>query len=359
MTYVSPHQERLAGIAKALREGESVPPITVRGFLDWFFGSQRRGRWIVSYIRRQLEAVQLRTVPDFESTYLGASITFELASSSTAPAESAPTHADVTESITVADHTETRIVVVPYDDPTYRISKLGAANRRPLSVKPDSSLTETATLMMANDFSQLPVMTTDREVKGIVSWKSIGNRLALGQTPHWVREVMEPHAEVGADASLFTAIRVVVEHDYALVRAADQRIAGIITTSDLSLQFQQLSEPFLLLGEIENHIRGMLGSVFSAEDMAAAKSPGDEDRTVERASDLTFGEYQRLLEEPSNWKRLNFRLDRAVFVAQLEKVRNIRNDVMHFDPDGIEQADLEVLRDFAKFLRLLKKIDPR
>ena len=33
--------------------------------------------------------------------------------------------------------------------------------------------------MLSNDFSQLPVMTGPRELKGIVSWKSIGSRLAL------------------------------------------------------------------------------------------------------------------------------------------------------------------------------------
>jgi len=354
MTYVSPHNERLPSIVTALNNGEAVPPVTVRTFLDWFFGTQRRGRWIVGYIRDQLNELGLRTVPDFESTYLGAEIKFELAAPE--PQPDVPPHVEATETVTISDHTEVRVITVAFDDPTYRISKLAAANRRPVTVRPDSSLTEAATLMMANDFSQLPVVTTERDVKGTVSWKSIGTRLALGQAPQWVRDVMESHAEVSADASLFTAIRVVVEHDYALVRSADQRIVGIITTSDLSLQFQQLSEPFLLLGEIENHIRRILSSHFSRADLASVKDPADDERSVEAASDLTFGEYQRLLEAPANWTKLNLNLDRSVFIGQLEKVRGIRNDVMHFDPDGIEDDALEVLRDFARFLRLLKKV---
>ena len=354
MSYVSPHKERLPGIASALRNGESVPPVTVRTFLDWFFASQRRGRWIVRYIRKRLDELDLRTVPDFESTYLGAEINFELVMPE--PTRDVPVQVETVDSVTMSDHTEVRIVTVTFDDPTYRISKLGAANRRPMSVKPDSSLTEAVTLMMANDFSQLPVMTNERDVKGAVSWKSIGSRLALRKTPMWVRDVMEPHAEVSTDASLFTAIRVIVEHDYALVRSADQRVVGIITTSDLSLQFQQLSEPFLMLGEIENHIRKILGSKFTQEELVSVKDPGDGERTVEAASDLTFGEYQRLLEAPARWAKLNLNLDRAMFIRQLEKVREIRNDVMHFDPDGIEDDALEVLRDFAKFLRVLQTV---
>lgn len=354
MTYVSPHIERLPNITSALRNGETVSPVTVREFLHWFFGSQRRGRWIVPFIRKKLGEQGLRTVPDFESAYLGAEIQFELdVPEVISEVRNEPVEAEAGSSV---DRSEAQITSDKFDDPTYRISKLAAANKTPISVGPDATLAEAITLMMVNDFSQLPVMTNERSVKGAISWKTIGSKLALGKSPKWVRDVMNPHPEISSDASLFTAIRIIVEHDFALVRAADQKISGIITTSDLSLQFEQLSEPFLLLGEIENHIRKLLGSKLSQEEMAAVKDPGDEDRSVQAASDLTFGEYQRLIENPSNWSQFNLNLDRAVFVKQLDKIRLIRNDVMHFDPDGIEEEALEVLRDFARFLRDLQAI---
>ena len=72
-------------------------------------------------------------------------------------------------------------------------------------------------------------------------------------------------------------------------------------------------------------------------------------------SDLTFGEYKRLL-DPSRWSALALRLDRGVFVSLLDKVRETRNEVMHFDPDGIEDQKLGVLRDFARFLRMLQTV---
>ncbi len=56
------------------------------------------------------------------------------------------------------------------------------------------------------------------------------------------------------------------------------------------------------------------------------------------------------------WKKVKVSIDRAVFCTQLNKVREIRNDVMHFDPDGILPADLERLRDFAHFLQRLQTI---
>jgi CBS domain-containing protein len=36
-----------------------------------------------------------------------------------------------------------------------------------MRIPPDSLVEEAVTLMLANDFSQLPVMTSERDVKGI------------------------------------------------------------------------------------------------------------------------------------------------------------------------------------------------
>jgi CBS domain-containing protein len=328
-----------------------VQPITVRAFLRWFWDSQRRGRWIVTYIRDRLKEFGLKTVPDFESTYLDAEIMFVLAGQ---PDENTATAPNVLEAAAIAD--EIKAAVTTFADPTYRISKLAAANRRPVYVKPDSTLMAATTLMMANDFSQLPVMINDRDVKGAISWDSIGSRRALGQSPQFVRDAMDLHAEIGSDASLFAAIPIIVDRGYALVRAPDRRIVGIITTSDLSLQFQQLSEPFLLLGEIENHIRRIIDNKFDGVALSAVKDPDDGGRQVASASDLTFGEYKRLLEDPKRWSAIGLDLDRSVFIELLEKVREVRNDVMHFDPDGIEDQSLAALRDFAKFLRMLHAV---
>lgn len=83
----------------------------------------------------------------------------------------------------------------PSADPIYRVGGLAAANKPPLSVKPDAPLAEAITLMLGNRYSQLPVMTTDREVNGVVSWTSVGTRLALGKSGDYVRDLMDPHKQ--------------------------------------------------------------------------------------------------------------------------------------------------------------------
>jgi hypothetical protein len=141
-----------------------------------------------------------------------------------------------------------------------------------------------------------------------------------------------------------------------LVRGSDNKITGIVTASDLSLQFQQVAEPFLLLSEIENHVRSLLSGRFDKEDLAAIRDPSDSARKVDDVSGLTFGEYLRLIENEERWQKLGLNLDRKTFCSHLDQVRVIRNDVMHFDPDGVPQSDLEKLRDCAKFLQTLQTL---
>jgi hypothetical protein len=140
-----------------------------------------------------------------------------------------------------------------------------------------------------------------------------------------------------------------------LIRDTNNKISGIVTTSDLSLEFRQLTEPFLLLAEIENHVRSLIHrGGFTTEQLRTCCDPNDSDRAVNGVFDLTFGDYICLLEKKELWSQLQLSIDRAIFIASLDKVRVIRNDVMHFDPDGITESDLDALRKFVGFLQRLQ-----
>ena len=73
------------------------------------------------------------------------------------------------------------------------------------------------------------------------------------------------------------------------------------------------------------------------------------DWIIEGPADLTFGGHCRLLENRDNWEQLTLNVDRKVFVKCLHSVREIRNDVMHFNPDGLDDDRREELRDLARF----------
>ena len=290
------------------------------------FGYARRGKWVVAEIREGLEARRLRTSPDFEFEWV-----------------------------------DNPLLIVPDDngekpggrkapDPTVRIGMLPAAHNAPVSVKRDDSLARATTIMRIEDYSQLPVMPNERSVKGVVSWKSIGAAHAEGKTPSRVRECMVEPCVVDIQMTLGEATDRIYEHDYVLVQAKDGKITGIVTAADLAFEFKQLAHPFLLIGEIEHHLRNLVQGRFSVEEFVEA-SGGDLE--VRGPDDLTFGGYCRLLQPKAAWTKLDLQVDQVEFNARLESLRKIRNDVMHFSPDPRGALEIHELESMARFCRTL------
>lgn len=333
--------EKLKEIKNKVESSGQAEPVVVRTLIEWF-GAKRRGVWVVNSIRRGLKELDLITTPDFESAYIDSYISIQKKSE------------EVVDEPPV-ESTDNELVGGYDSDPTYRISKLAAANIEPVSVAPQQSLTEAITLMMTNDFSQLPVMTGERDVKGLISWRTIGSRIVLNQHGDKVIDFLEPVKVVSYDSSIFSVIKEVNQSDCVLVRNAQNIISGIITSADLGEQFGILSKPFLILGEIENYVRKLLDGKFTKDQLKDSVDPTDNSREIESVSDLTFGEYLRVIENPERWSSLAINIDRKIFISKLDNIRKIRNSVMHFDPDGIDNSELEQLSQFCEFLRSLER----
>jgi hypothetical protein len=79
----------------------------------------------------------------------------------------------------------------------------------------------------------------------------------------------------------------------------------------------------------------------------------------QNVADLTFGQYARLFQNPKIWTKLNLKIDAGLLTALLEVIRNIRNDVMHFDPDPMTADDLYTLKRAVRFMRELGAIIPK
>jgi CBS domain-containing protein len=345
--------EQLQEVAAKVAQGQE-PNSTVRTFLSWFWGAQRRGSFIKSVMRAALAATNLRTIPDFDETYIDGLIKFVSgtpeAGAATDNGSAGGITLQVADTMVMVDSASAQTKV----DPSYRIARLKSAHTVPLSVGPDASIAEAITLMMKREFTQLPVIIGARTVKGLLSWKSLGMRLAMDRKCELVRDAMETVHIIDLDTSLFDAIPLIAKNDCVLVKDSDNKICGIMTPYDVSLTFVELGEAFLLLGEIENLVREMIAGRFSKAELEQARDPLDADRPLNDVSDLNFGGYVRLLQNPEAWDKLQTRLDRKTFVGYLESVRIIRNNTMHFDPDGIEESELQELREFAKLLKQVK-----
>lgn len=220
------------------------------------------------------------------------------------------------------------------------------------SVKPQDSLAKAMTVMRLNDFSQLAVMPTSRILDGAVTWRSIAK--ALAHDPHCkLADATEPAREHPFDRDLVDVLIELFDRDFVFVRNSTNEISGIVTAADVVLLYGKTATPFFIIGEIDHSLRAFISDAWTVEQVASICDP-DGLRGIGTHDDLTFGDYQRMLEGPERFASLGWPLDRVTFINRLNDVREIRNGVAHFDPDPLEADVVSALRNFLNLLRDLR-----
>ena len=157
--------------------------------------------------------------------------------------------------------------------------------------------------------------------------------------------------EVSFSEPLLQHVATIARKGFVFVRGKDNLLTGIVTSADLSVRFEELATPFLLIGQIEGWLRETLDWAFSTEQLGAAVDDDSDDREVESAKDLTFGEYLRLLQQPDNWNQVGWDAHRSVFCDHLDEVREIRNEVMHFSPDPISGEQITKIANLLQWIQ--------
>ena len=374
-----------------LSGGNSINRVRVRRILE-LAGAERRGWAITRRIKETLEAQDLRTEPDFQSAWIDGLVSIRLggqdggadqtisstndsefiepaddaeldpaaddpSSGATAPCDE--NTAPVAESLN-APTGNVGVVEVPTAmsesprgsasiDPIRRIGSIASANRGVVSVNLQDSLSTATTRMMFEGYSQLAIMQGERTVRGIISWEAIAKRSMLTPEPKVVIDCRVDAQVIEADGSLFDALPTIEKHGYVLVRS-EGKITGIVTASDLAVELRSLSYAFMSIGTIEGLIRKKLHPHVTLKDLAALEEHSKA-RTESDVSAMTFGENVRLLERDEVWEKLAVNVDKKKFIKRLLLVRDIRNDVMHFNPDPLgpgQRRELEQMEDFLR-----------
>lgn len=330
-------QEVEAFLASAKTRAASDPiELPIRDLIERW-GATRRSHGVTTRIQRDLGSKGLTTAPSFAEGWIGNQVKLvPVTPSGPSPDSKTENPPEVQTDAEVA----------------LRVRALESANRGVCTVPPDASLLYVQSMMLKNDYSQLAVTSGPRALRGAVTWESIAHAQLRSKDVD-LRDCVAECEQVNLDDLLLPNIPRIVEAGYVFVRAKDQTLSGIITTSDLSAEFAQLANPFFLLGEVERRLRRAVNRRFSAEQLALARDPKDQARLVTSAEDLSFGEYVRLLESPDNWTVLDLPAERKVFIESLQTVREVRNDVMHFSPDPPSQEQIRDLQNFIEWLRVL------
>ncbi len=321
-------RDSLTEMITDIKEKDKEFKMSPRDFIS-FFNCEKRTKGNNSRIDKILLENNLETSPNYKNVYINGEITLKHKEKAKSKAES---------------------------DSIQRINILISANSAPLSVTKEAKLSEALTLMMMNNYSQLPVMSGQRDVIGFITWETIGYAISNGVTSTEVKDFLNTDFTIlKYDTPLLEAIKTVIKKEYILVQKKDRTICGMVTIADISSQFLFITEPFLLLEQIENMIRLLLDNNFLLEELRDICSPTDTNSEINYIEDLTFGQYVRLIEKPDNFEKLNLKIDKTYFIKQLHNVREIRNDIMHFNPEGITDEQRKSLYNMAHFLTDISK----
>jgi len=356
----------LQNIATRLAEKERVRPMTVRNFLA-LFGQERRGYKAVKRIRYELKKHKLTTTPDFENENIDNFISVVLAPELPVQPAVPKAKSGATAPIPVTtsgppDASPTAIEEPPTVQPRDAVvtirQGIPAAGKVPASVRPEEPVMKALSRLMSEKLDLLVVQRGDRaRVEGIFSYASFTHAHMAGKQPKTVGDcTSHEFIEVNEEKPLIDAVRDIMQHGTVVVRSRQNQLCGVVTARDVAPVFVELAEPFLLLSQIENHLRGLLERAkLKKEEYKNLVIESDPDRKAktEGPDDLTLGELILAFEQDNMWTKVGLNFDKATLTKLLHGVREIRNKVMHFSPDGLPPEDVAKLKDTRELLEKL------
>lgn len=229
------------------------------------------------------------------------------------------------------------------------LGNIPSANGGIESITPQASYDEAITRMLLNDFSQLAVLTSPRSSPRAVTWQSIARERHANPTGLLSGAIVEASVRY-FDTELIDVLPLLEAEDFVFVKDTTNLITGIVTTADVVRAYGELATPFFLIGELDRLLRQIISDNFT---MAQVRDTCDEvgDRDLQSYDDLTMGDYERLLQDVSHWQALGWPLDRATFGKRLAELREVRNDLVHFNPDPVPEHTVNRIRQMLQVLR--------
>lgn len=224
------------------------------------------------------------------------------------------------------------------------LSEVLAGRKAPVYVLTTATVGQALRFMTENRFGQLPVVDATAALVGMVSQQGIlglyfqtGGKAPLLDLP--VHHVMEPALTLDADDTLYNAVdRLIAPGAYAAVVVKGTRPVAILTGKDMTHFFRSLFEGIILVEEIELLLRDHAARAFpdKASLNAAAiatfgPSPENPQWARRNPNKLSFGDQVWMMVDDDNWPRFEAVLGpRPVFSTLMERVRQVRNQLMHF-----------------------------
>ncbi|MEU5896343.1 CBS domain-containing protein [Streptomyces venezuelae] len=230
------------------------------------------------------------------------------------------------------------------------VGNLPSALRGVESVTSSAKFEEAFTKMRLNGYSQLPVLNGPRNLQGAVTWESIALARHSDSEAPFSRAIVQAHAVSYSD-HLIDVLPYLEQFGFLLVKDQTNKIAGIITVADVAAEYGATARPFLLIGDLDRQLRRLISQGLDLQDVIALCDP-DGLRNLSSFDQLSYGDYQQVLGNEQQWNKLGWPLDRKSFIKRLDELREVRNELMHFnDKDKVGDAAIPMLRNMIDLLR--------
>jgi predicted transcriptional regulator len=338
-------RRRFAILEEARLKAEAGQPetLTVREFIR-MWGLADRDRTANAQIDADLANHGLTTVPDFRAVSLDRTIQMIVQSDRDGNCSVVELAAGEPE-VTAADVNEESV------DIGLTLGNLLSDDNPLVSVSPSATFEEAATAMQINNYSQVAVLANAYTLHGAVSWKSIAEAKHRNPDASF-SDAIDRRARnrvFDYDTRLLDVLRTLQQDEFIFVRDFERKITGIVTAADVVHKYDETATPFFLIGEIDQELRHLLQNTFDEETIRqACRSAG---LTFKSVDSMSIGQYQAVLDNPNCWAQLGWPLDRKLFIARLNELRMVRNNVMHFNPDPVKISEAEKLRNFLNLIR--------
>ena len=298
-------QDEFLDSAKKAAESASPQRLTVRELIT-IWGASGRSFEVNERVDADLGNNGMTTRPDFRAVTLDDMVAIVLITQ--VSDDEGPTLGE--QGMSAGTVASTQVGVAENDDEYawdhgLTIGNLPSASRKVCSVAPDATFEEAITLMLTNDYSQLAVMTSPRDLKGAVSWKSIARARNANPGAKLSAAITKPFEVVLYTADLIRSLPVIQSYEFVFVRGADNSVTGIVTLADVVEVYGQMASPFFIIGQIHQSLRRIIEATFPMKTIAPLCDP-DGLRGLRTCDQLTMGDYQRILENPDSWAKLGW-----------------------------------------------------
>lgn len=215
-------------------------------------------------------------------------------------------------------------------------------NEKLLCVDINDGVNETLAKMLISDFSQVPVVEKDKLV-GVFSWESFGQSVLAGRKAEFVREAVNTARPVELRTDLLQTTDQIAKDGFVLV-VQFGKLVGLVTASDLTSQFAELTAPFLAIGRVETELKRV------AKLMWGELKEPDKNGDRKRIDSLMMMELLNLY--ASKWDDLQWEFPKCLFLEWGDRVRILRNSIAHYDEqDEMIHQDLELANRLTGWLQ--------